>query len=75
MLTSCALLVPYVSSQKGEFIMDSHTRVSPCGIEGSTLPVTLLHILSLTMTIISKRGSLVYVATLVVLYTASRTAA
>ena len=46
MLTICALLVSNVGSQKGEFIMASHTRVSPCGVEGSTLPVTLLHIIT-----------------------------
>ena len=51
----CAVLISYMSSQKGEFIIISHTRLlcMPCG-EEIILQITSVHVLSLTMNIFDK---------------------
>ena len=56
MLVICAVLVSYMSSQKGEFIIIDHTRLLYVYLmallsEESILQVTLVHVLSLTMNI------------------------
>ena len=51
MLVICAVLVSYMSSQKGEFIIIGHTRLLYVYLmallsEESILQVTLVHVLS-----------------------------
>ena len=53
---SSAVLVSYVNSQKGEFVIVGHTRLLYVCLlallcEDSILEVTLVHVLSLTMNI------------------------
>ena len=62
MLVFCAILVPYMSSQKGEFnnyisrlcIIQLHVCLTALVLEESILLVTLVHVLSLTMNIYDK---------------------
>ena len=48
MLVIYAVLVFYVSSQKGEFIIVSHTNVAMPYGEESILQVTLVHVLAIS---------------------------
>ena len=55
MLVICAVLVPYMSSQKGEFIFLGSAQYNySFSIRRKYLLVTLAHVLSLTMNIYDK---------------------
>ena len=57
MLVICAVLVPYMSSQNGEFILlgsAQHVCLIALVLEESILLETLVHVLSLTMNIYDK---------------------
>ena len=53
MLVICAVLVPYMSSQKGEFIFlgSLHVYLTGLVLEESILLVTCVHVLSLIVNI------------------------